>query len=58
MRFKLTIYVNLLHMSKPANLNNKYERRPIKFSIKDLYVYVPIEPTLHVTKTLNNLNST
>jgi len=45
-------------MSKPANFNIKYEYRPLTFNIKDLYVYIPIEPKLHVTKTLSNLNNT
>jgi hypothetical protein len=45
-------------MLKPANLNIKYEYRPLTFNIKDLCVYTPIEQTLHVTKTLNNLNKT
>lgn len=58
MRIKLTTYVNLLYTSKPANLNIKYEYRPLAFNIKDLYVYIPLDQTLHVTKTLNNLNNT
>lgn len=50
--------MNLLYLSKPANLNIKHENRPLKFNIKDLYVYIPIKLTLHVTKTLNKLNNT
>jgi hypothetical protein len=45
-------------MSKPADLNIKYEYRLLAFNIKDLYVYIPIEQILLLTKILNNLNNT
>lgn len=45
-------------MSKPANLNIKYEYKPLTFNIKDSHVYIPIEQKLHVTKILSTLNST